>query len=609
MISGMNMCRTIITGMLLWVLFGSVQAQQVFEMASFGIVPGGKKLASKMAVALQKVREAAGQDSVVIRFQSGRYDFQEEDATSRMYYISNHAAYLGGEKPLENPCKVALPLEDFQSLRVEGNGALFVCHGTMLPLSLVRSTDCTLQDFTIDFQETIYPQIRILKNEGKTGGVTFELFPGMDYRVSPDSVLEVTTLGRSDIRPFYATAYEGVTKRLAYNIGDIPFPNHALVAKGKRVIQAPEWVEERLQPGMVLILRTWDRPAPAIFLHQNEQTVLQNVEVNYAQGMGLLAQLCNNVTLEGFKVCLSERNPSRYISSIVDATHFSHCRGRILSTNGLYEHMGDDAINVHGIYLNVEERIDDYTVVGRFMYEQTYGFDCGFVGDSVQFITKETSEVVGRTHRIAQITPWETGDDASPVRSFRIRLAEPLDSCLVGGGVLGLENLTWTPEVYFTHNLIRNNRARGSLFTTPRKVVVDSNIFDHVSGSAILISGDCSLWFESGACRDVQISRNRFINTLSCLFMESKAVISITPLVQDLARQQQYYHGGEAESIRIIDNCFETFDAPILYAKSVDGLLFKGNTILTNTEFPPFHWNRHRFLLEHVGRVSIDPPQ
>ena len=187
----------------------------------------------------------------------------------------------------------------------------------------------------------------------------------------------MTTLGRSDIRPFYATAYEGVTKRLAYNIGDIPFPNHALVAKGKRVIQAPEWVEERLQPGMVLILRTWDRPAPAIFLHQNEQTVLQNEEVNYAQGMGLLAQLCNNVTLEGFKVCLSERNPSRYISSIVDATHFSHCRGRILSTNGLYEHMGDDAINVHGIYLNVEERIDDYTVVGRFMYEQTYGFDWG----------------------------------------------------------------------------------------------------------------------------------------------------------------------------------------------------------------------------------------
>ncbi|MGM9760809.1 MAG: alpha-1,3-galactosidase B [Parabacteroides sp.] len=600
------MYRLILTHLLLWAFIVSANSQKVVDMSAMGIVPSGKKLASKMAVALRQIREEAQQDSVVIRFQPGRYDFYEEDASSRMYYISNHAEYLGGEKPLERPLRVALPLEDFHSLTLEGNGALFVCHGAMLPVSLVRSSHCTLQNFTVDFQETIYPQIRILKNERKQGGITFELFPEMDYRITGDSTLEVSALGRSDIRPFYATVYDGTSKRLAYQIGDIPFPNQALIARGKRVVQAPMWEEERLKPGMVLILRTWDRPAPAIFLHQNVNTVLKQVEINYAEGMGLLAQLCDNVTLDGFKVCLSERNPSRYISSIVDATHFSHCRGTILSTNGLYEHMGDDAINVHGIYLDLQERVDDHTVIGRFMYEQTYGFDWGFAGDSVQFIAKETSEVVAGTNRIARITPL-TEEGSPAVRAFRIQFAEPLDSCIVGGGLCGLENLTWTPEVYFTHNLVRNNRARGSLFTTPRKVVVDSNTFDHVSGSAILISGDCSLWFESGACRDVQISRNRFVNTLSCLFMESNAVISITPLIKDLSRQTRCYHGGEAGSIRIIDNCFETFDNPILYAKSVDGLLFKGNTILTNTEYPPFHWNRSRFRLEHVGQVEIEP--
>lgn len=31
-----------------------------------------------------------------------------------------------------------------------------------------------------------------------------------------------------------------------------------------------------------------------------------------------------------------------------DATHFSGCKGKITSCNGLYEGMMDDAINVHG---------------------------------------------------------------------------------------------------------------------------------------------------------------------------------------------------------------------------------------------------------------------
>lgn len=55
----------------------------------------------------------------------------------------------------------------------------------------------------------------------------------------------------------------------------------------------------------------------------------------------------------------------------------------------------------------------------------------------------------------------------------------------------------------------------------------------------------------------------------------------------------------------IEDNEFETFDAPILYAKSVDGLVFRNNTIKLNTEYKPFHPNRNRFWLERVTNVTI----
>ena len=46
---------------------------------------------------------------------------------------------------------------------------------------------------------------------------------------------------------------------------------------------------------------------------------------------------------------------------------------KIVSCNGLYEGMMDDAINVHGTYLKVVKRVDDRTLVGRYMHGQSWG--------------------------------------------------------------------------------------------------------------------------------------------------------------------------------------------------------------------------------------------
>ena len=597
------MNRMIIAALLtLTVCIGRVGAVERFDMADFGVVPGGKNLSAKVTKALEHIRAEARGDSLVICFRPGRYDFHPEGAARRMYYISNHAEYRGGQAPLERPVAVALPLEDFKGLTVEGNGALFVCHGCMLPVSLVRSEGCTLRDFAIDFQESCFPSARILKNEGRAGGITFEPFPDARWRLSPDSVFEAYAQGEWGSRPFYATVYEAGTGRVAYNTGDVDFPNHALVAQGTRAIRAPHWQDKRLKPGHILLLRTWDRPAPGIFLHDNTDTSLRNLKIHHAGGMGVLAQLCTDVTLDSLQVRLSGRDSLRHITTIADATHFVQCSGRISSTNGYYERMGDDAINVHGVYLRVDRRLDDRTVAGRFMYEQTYGFEWGTAGDTVQFVRRETSEACGGVRRIVSVTPMDGAGTTDGAHLLRIVFDRPLDEAVTGGDAWCMENLTRTPEVCFARNTVRDNRARGALFTTPRRVVVEDNVFDHVSGSAILISGDCSYWYESGACRDVLIRGNRFVNVLSSPAMECHAVISIAPLVGNLTAQRQSYHG----SIRIVGNRFDVFDAPVVFARSVEQLLFRDNVIHTNTEYPPYHENRSRFRLEKVGKADIE---
>ncbi|MEG0163195.1 MAG: alpha-1,3-galactosidase B, partial [Mucinivorans sp.] len=91
-------------------------------------------------------------------------------------------------------------------------------------------------------------------------------------------------------------------------------------------------------------------------------------------GMGLLAQMSENITLNGFSVCLRGADDPRYFTTQADATHFSGCKGLIRSENGLYENMMDDAINVHGTYLKVTKRLSDNVLIGTYMHSQAYGF-------------------------------------------------------------------------------------------------------------------------------------------------------------------------------------------------------------------------------------------
>ena len=574
----------------------TLSAQKVYEISAFGLKANSSKNASPvLQKALAKIKaEYKEGEKVILRFPEGRYEFHEKGAAVREYYISNHDQ--------TNPKKVGIALEDMKNLTLDGQGSEFVFHGRMLPVSLLRSENCLLKNFSIDFENPHIAQVKIVENDPQDG-IVFEPAPWVDYRIAKDSIFEAYGEGWT-MRHSWGIAFDGDTKHLVYNTSDIGCPTKGASEVAPRRIHAPGWKDARLVPGTVVAMRGWGRPTRGIFLSHDVNTTIENVKVHYAEGMGLLAQLCENITLEKFGVCLKGDADPRYFTTQADATHFSGCKGKIVSCNGLYEGMMDDAINVHGTYLKVVKRVDDRTLVGRYMHGQSWGFEWGCPGDEVQFIRSNTMELVGKQNKIISIRPYDK-EQTEGAREFLITFQEPVDQVINEQSGFGIENLTWTPEVLFSGNVIRNNLARGSLFSTPRKTIVENNLFDHTSGAAILLCGDCNGWFETGACRHVIIRKNRFVNALTNLFQFTNAVISIYPEIPDLKGQQQYFHGGPEGGIVIEDNEFETFDAPILYAKSVDGLVFRNNTIKLNTEYKPFHPNRNRFWLERVTNVTI----
>ncbi len=585
----MNMRNSLL--LLLIVIIATSCNDGVYRLSDYGVYPNSQEdISGKILKVIDEIKNERDGAPTTLLFEPGDYDFFPQNAIEREYYISNHDQ--------DNPKKVAVVIENVSNLTIDGQGANFYMNGRMLPIAMVDCENCTLKNFSVDTRIPQITQATVVKNDADT--IVYRLTPDCNYRIEPDGRL-ITYGVNWDVHPVAGIAFDDNTGHIVYQTSDIAVGTNNVEEIEPYLFKAP-WQNSKLVEGTIVALRNYARPTPGIFMSGNKNTCIEDVVVHYAEGMGLLAQLCEDITLTGFSVSIREGS-KRYFTTQADATHFSACKGKIKSTDGIYESMMDDAINVHGTYLRITEYLSPNEIVGQYMHPQAYGFYWGGEGDSVQFVKSSTMELVSG-NVITGIEPYDK-ESISGAKQFKITLKSEVNSDIASGDY-GIENLEWTPEVYFADNTIRNNRARGALFSTPKDVVCERNFFDHTSGTAILLCGDCNGWFETGACRSVVITNNHFVNSLTNMFQFTNAIISIYPEIPNLAGQTKYFHGGDGKGVIIENNTFETFDRPIVYAKSLDGLQFKNNIIIKNNDYPSFHWNNSRFLFERVTNVQIE---
>lgn len=588
------MYRSIIYTFMLFVLAVScTQNSSIISIDKYGISPNSGENVSPIAkLIIDELKASDNNKPTTVVFPKGRYDFYEDGSFEREYYISNHDQ--------TNPKKVGFALENLENVTIDGQGSDFIFHGRMIPFALLEGKNIKLKNISIDFEFPALRQLEITEIDTDNDEVLAKIYPEGNYRIDEGKLI---VLGEGyEVKPNSSMPFRE-DRRLSYNRADISFNPTEVSEESPNLLRIKGWYQNSVTAlGERYALRSWHRPTPGIFISECTDTNIENVTVHYAEGMALLAQMSENITLDGFSVALRGENDPRYFTAQADATHFSGCKGVIISKNGLYEGMADDAINVHGTYLRVTKRIDENTLQARYMHSQSWGFKWGEVGDEVQFVESSKMELVGNhLNSIASIKAIDKTTEFG-AKEFEISFTNALPEEISEDGKYGIENLTWTPEVVFSNNIIRNNRARGALFSTPKKVICEDNTFDHTHGTAILLCGDCNGWYETGACKEVIIRNNKFINSLTAQYQFTNAIISIYPEIPNLEEQEKFFHSG----IVIEGNTFETFDRPLLYAKSTDGLIFRNNTIISNNDFEPFHWNKYPFLLEKVDNIVIE---
>ncbi len=547
---------------------------QSIDVGRFGMTPNVKKDQSD---ALRTALSAArAQGAKVLNIPKGTYHFYADNALKMAFYASNH------DQPNVHP--VSIPLIDLKNITIEGNGSTFLFHGMGIHALVMDSENVKINNLAIDSARPHMSEGHIVGFEGNKTDMVIDskLYP---YKIENNRfkfIGEGWTEGSSG-----GMGFKKGSRHIPANTGDIGWNGHVEDLGNGKVRLDWNLKEKGFDIGDAITFRSWGRPHPGVVVYRANNTSFNQVFLHHAYGMALLAQRSENISFVGGGVNIPKGSPRSH-TPCVDATHFSNTRGKIVVKNALFEGMMDDAINVHSTCLGIQS-IDGKNLRCRYMHGQAIGFEVFTPGETIQFITGPTLEPKdkGKIASITKLSPTEV----------IITMENDLPASVQVGDAI--ENADWYPEVLFKKNVVRNNRARGSLFTTPKKVVVEDNLFDHSSGSAILLAGDAQGWYESGACDEVIIRNNTFINNLTSRYQFTNAIISIFPEVKQLDKQDQYYH----RNVLIENNVFKTHHVPLLFAISTKGLFFKNNTIEYNNDFPA--WNNKPFEFKRCADIQI----
>lgn len=514
-----------------------------------------------------------------------------EHTVVRPYYVSNNDY---------SDKHIAFDLRGKRDLTIDGEGAELMFHGAITPFVLDEAENITIRNLHVDYRNPFFTQAWItaagedftdLTFDGDTfacklkdGKLCFyspeDGWESLEYRVlvtefddngrpSPYLYPYFTVLGEVE-QDFLAGMYRYFT---AEQISENTIRLHGSIGYTHTV-------------GNWWVCTFGGRHNPGIFITDSKNVTLTDIELYHTAAMGVIGQCSENICLERVN-CRVRPGSGRVLSVSADATHFVNCTGQITYKDCTFTSMLDDAGNFHGIYTIVEEKLDAHTLLLRYGHFQQRGINLYRPGDVVRLVDNQT------------MLPYQeltvTGAELLSGENLKLTVAETLPDSLQKDHVI--ENHTRMPSVHLDGCTCGNNRPRGFLLTTCKKVLVENCTFYNMN-CAIECAGDANSWYESGPVCDVTIRHNNFADAAYA----GGYVVTIAPAVRE--NVGQHYHHG----ITIEDNHFRLHEKRFLYARYTDGLVFRGNTYTEDLTLPS-HPVGAPIVTENCTNTAIEEPK
>lgn len=441
--------------------------------------------------------------------------------------------------PVDN--KYGVVLRNAKNLVISGDETNIYFHGEIKGFIVENCENIYFENINIDYGVPPTSTGTILENDGKTFKV----------RVHDGYVVDETTR-ISAFLEFNKTSYTPRTKG-----NDIYGDVQNVVYLGDNVLEITFNSQYSVAPeGTLVALRHYLYENDLFFVNKSKDIHFETMNIYSAMGMGVRAYSTENLYFNNFNFTLKP-DTDRLMTATADAIHTIDCYGEVKITNCLFENVGDDAANVHSMYLEIRDIMDSNKIYA--INPRGYNF-IPSVGDTIEINTTFDMTLVysGKVKSVVDKNP-----------GFEIEFEEPLDERVETGMVVG--NVTRSPKFEFSNNIVRNKRCRGVLVQT-RDVVISNNTFANLSDAGVLLTGDANNWYEAITPENVVIKNNKFLkNNFAVGNTGGDISISIYGKGYNLASV------GTVKNVEIYNNFFGNSANAGIYANSIKGLKIHHN--------------------------------
>jgi hypothetical protein len=568
--------------------------QKVLNLADYNI----QQSEDATPIVVEALKKCKDEGISKLIFPKGTYHFYPTFAPEIYCEITNNDNGLK---------RIAFPLIDFDNFEVDGNDSDFMFHGKMIPFIIEESSNVKVTNLNIDWEVPFVLEGLVVANN--PSDETFDIEVKTPYEVANGHLY--LSLEREDSpyerkygkRFAYWEHYnleagqnifwDPKTMAPLYDTKQYNMPEKGIYAEElkKGLIRISTKMDKLPPLGSVMVTKgeyLQNRTSPAFRVFKSKDLEFKNVNVYHAGAMGLIAERSEDITLDSFNVVL-RKGSGRMITTTADATHFCNVKGTVTIKNCTFENMLDDATNIHGTYVRVNKIIDDYTLAVETYHPHQNGYLFGEAGDMVQIIDQKNLQPTTEPLILKKV---ERVNEKISYITFNKKITNKVEV------YDGVENISWHASAILENNIVRNNRARSFLISTPRKVVVRNN---HLSSqmASFRLTGDLGLWNESGP-NDGLLIENNLIENAVYGGNGPQAIFLIDPQYVD-----DDFEGIYSRNIIIRNNTIKTFDNSIMKAMSVENLVFENNEIIQTDKYKPIFPNKENIEIINCKNVSI----